>query len=254
MEDKIKCIKRLIKKTKDCVKIYENETRWIKIKNNDEKTKHINLWESVDNNGTYLLKCQAILKNCDPLKILKLNNDNNFETRKQWEGCELINIEQIERWVKENINIIRYHINIPAPFVWDREFLGFQIFDYNKKHKTHRLVHKTFGYEDKHPCDTTKYVAGSCQTMLFIKEYGNDQLVTIYTDVQPNGWIPEYILPLWKEKLRARMFLYETVAKSDSFNEIYKNWICNSCDAVFLTKPYNDVCRHCRRYANVTEI
>ena len=158
----------------------------------------------------------------------------------------------MERWSNEDINIIRYHINIPAPFVWNREFLGFQVTDYNKKRDTHRVVFKTFEYDEKYPCDTTKYVIGACQTIILIKKYGNnDQLVTIYTNVQLNGWIPEYILTFWKEKLRNRMFLYENISKSEEFNKIYKDWTCNSCNALFKIKPDNNVCRRCK---NVKEI
>ena len=227
MEEKIDEFKDVIKDIKECVKTYEKKTTWIRIPNKNQNTKHIWLFESTNEKGTYLLKCQAVLKDCDPLKILKLNNDNNFETRKRWETGELINIEQLETLVDENINIIRYYINIPVPLVYDREFLGLQWYDYNEKHKLHRLLHKTVNYDEKYPCDTEKYVAGNCQTVLLISERDNDSIVTIYTYVQPNGYIPDLILPLWKEKLRNRMFLYETLAKSEDYNKIY---MCKRCE------------------------
>jgi len=255
-ENIVNKIKKAVKDAKRSIKTYETKTKWSEIPNYNENAPHIHLYEGLNEKGSYLLKARAIIKNCDPEKILKLNTDNNYETRKQWEiGGELMNIEQLERYEKEKTNIIRYHINIPVPMIYDREFLGVQWWDYNEKHKMHRLVHKTFNYDEKFPCDTNKFVQGECQSILLIKAYGtNAQLVTIYSFVNPLGWIPESILPLWKEKLRERMLLYETLSKSDRFDEIYNIWECENCQATLRVKPDENRCRKCRYVNKIVDL
>lgn len=247
MEEKIDEFKQIVKDAKAAYKTFRDKkkTTWVKIANSNPKTKHISLYETTESKGNYLLRCEAILPDIDPEKLLKLNTDNNFDTRKQWETGELLDIEQLETFPDHNMNIIRYHINIPVPGVYDREFLGLQYWEYNKKHETYTLIFKTVNYDEKYPCDTSLYVAGSCMTIMKIRKYGGvGQFVSIFTYVTPNGWIPDIIIPLWKEKLRVRMRLYETVLNT-TFDEIYKEWVCQKCSAIFKNKPDGNKCRRC---------
>lgn len=245
MEEKIHKIKDLIKAAKREARAYEKSTKWTPILNDDEKTKHIGLYEAETADGIYLLKTTAMLKNTDPKKILMLNMDNNFETRKQWETDDLSYIEQLEAYPDEKVNVVRFRVALPV--VKDREFLGFQYLDYKKKNDTQILIFKTFKYDERYPCDEDKYVAGDALTIMTAMRHKEHHcFLTIYSYIRPNGWITDSILPLWKEKLRKRVLLYETIANT-TFDQIYgKRWHCGTCEGVFSVEPDGDLCQKCR--------
>lgn len=208
---------------------------WLPIPCTDPERKRVKLYEC-DRDG-YMLKAVMHMEGCDPKKILRLNIDNNFETRKQWETDELMGIEQVQQLKLHKINVVRYWINIPV--VKNREFLGIQCYFPNKKRQSHMLIFQSVLYDEYFPCDETKYVRGTCVSLMKINK---NSLVTIYTHVHPNGWIPDMMIPIWKEKLRDRMLLYEKVIKED-FDTIYAPWSCAKCGQEWGVNE--EKCRKC---------
>ena len=224
-------------KALELLKTFGTKTEWLPIQCKDKVKKHVKLYETVSRDGAYVLKARAHLKGCDPKKILKLNTDNCYNTRKQWETGELMGIEQVQQFRLKGINIVRYWINIPV--IYDREFLGLQWWRYNKKRKSYLLIFRSIDYDECFQCDENKYVRGTCTTIMNISK---ECVVTIYTHVHPNGYVPDWIIPLWKEKLRDRMLLYEKVA-NESYDEIYAGWICDKCQVQWGVNE--EKCRKC---------
>ena len=238
MEEKIKDFGKVIQDLKDRVSGFERRVEWTEIYNND--LKHIRLYETYTNKGKHELKCEAVLKNCDSLRLLQLNIDNVNITRQQWETGELGGIKELESY--SDIKLIEYWIKLPWPLS-NRVFQGVQWWDYSKEEELYTLVFKSTE-PDRHPInkDCTE---GTCFTIMQIQQHGdNDQRVVIYTSLSLGGWIPDMVVALWKEKLRTRMKLYEDIAKNDlMYNTIYSNVVCPECDREW---PVNtEKCRMC---------
>ena len=229
--------KQIQKETRAELTKFDKETKWMPIPCDDENRKRVKLYEATGEKGEYLLKAQVHFADCDQRKLLELNIDNFFETRDQWETGELMGIEQVQQFVVERINVVRYWIEIPV--ITNREFLGIQWWFKTKKHKSIILFFKSIEYDEFFPCDTSKYVRGTCMSTMRISKKG---LVTVYTHVHPNGAVPSMILPLWKEKLRDRMLLYEKVIQTN-YDEIYKEWECKKCGVTWTVNT--EKCRRC---------
>jgi len=195
---------------------------WVEVKTTDVKKQHIQLYETtVKGDGVYLLKAEAISEKCTAEQLLALNIDNNYETRQQWETGELMDIREVLTFDK--IKLIQYWINIPVPLVSNREFFGLQWYAYDEKLKTYILIFRSIENDKLLPCDTSKYVRGDCTSIMEITELDIAKIaVTIYTYVRPLGWIPDWILPAWKEKLRDRIMLYEKIC-SEKFDLVYSD-------------------------------
>lgn len=252
-------IQRLVakrNKTLEKLKEYENpkKTKWTPVPCDNEDRQHVSLYEGETKKGKYLLKAETTLKGCTSKQILMLNIDNCYNTRKQWETEELVGIEAIQTlheeskkgkgFRREPIKIIRYWIHIGWG-IWDREFLGIQWYRYNKKSKQYTLVFKSANHP-MFPCDKTKYQLGSAMTIMRIRQISDDEVaVRVFTHVNPKGYIPAWLIPLWNEKLRDRMLLYEKVAK-EKYHKIYPDWVCKKEGCGKKWGPHEDKCRSCK--------
>lgn len=203
--------------------VLKGETPWKEIAPKTPDKEHVRLFEATSLDGTYLMKLSARTDKCTIGQLVTLNTDNEYETRKQWETGELMGIEEVDEFPDSQLKLIRYWINIPVPGVYDREFFGLQSHLVNKMTGVETLIFQSVKSDKLMPCDTSKYVRGECMSLMQICKCGDEPgalNVDIYTFVRPYGWIPDWILPLWKEKLRDRFLLYERVC-SEEFDEIY---------------------------------
>lgn len=203
--------------------VLKHDTPWKEITTSDPAKQHIQLFEATALTGTYMLRLSATTSKCSIEQLVKLNTDNDFETRKQWETGELAGIQEIDHYPDTKLKLIRYWINIPVWLVQDREFFGIQSYQVDEDTGTHTLIFQSIKSDKLMPCDASKYVRGECMSLMQIhkcKEKKEQVNVSIYTYVKPCGLIPEWILPLWKEKLRDRFLLYERVC-SEEYDKIY---------------------------------
>jgi len=228
-------------------KIPEYEkTEWRELLNSNPETKHIHLYEAEVGDGKFFLKAYAELPKCEPERLIRLNMDNCFETRKQWETDELMDIECLEQFVKLNLNIIRYRIRVPIWGVSNREFVALQWCKYNEKTNRHTLISCSVNYDEKFPPTETDYVRGHCISVLQVEKTDRGCGMVIYTHVDPGGWIPVSLLNSlteWKEKLRSRCLLYEKVI-TKKFESIYTEWLCHKCNLHW--NVHQEKCRHCK--------
>lgn len=224
MEERTAQIEAELEAVQDDLKTYETNPAWEEIPSTHPERSRIRLFAATSDSGTYLLKASGILKGCRAEQILKLNLDNDYTTRKQWETGELAGIEELSE-IHETLKVIRYYINAGVFLVAQREFVGLQWWDYDEQEDMYTLIFKSTDYSDLVPL-TPGTVLGTCLSILQLrnlpKEKGEERhAITVYTYVTPNGWIPNWIIPLWKEKLRDRLLYYERVATT-TFTEIYK--------------------------------
>jgi len=244
MEEKIDEFEEFLTESARRIADYE-QLEWQLIETENPEKRWVRLYGTHDHDGKYFLKCQAVMKNTDGRRILQLNIDNAYETRRQWETGELMGIEQLEQYGRQ-MKLIHYRIAVGVWGVSDRDFLGVQKWAHDGEKDLYTLVFKTCKDERWPPIDGC--VAGTCESILQIRRYQNtnDHVVTIYATVEPNGWIPSWFLPLirqWKEKMRDRMILYRDVAQN-RFEEIYHTVFCPACGAEWPSTE--DMCRRCR--------
>lgn len=240
MEEITEDINETIKTLNEKIHKYEYTTEWEEVYNDDEKVKHIKLFVSYNDKGLHELKCQAVLKDCNPWRLYNLNVDNEYTTREMWETGELGGIKQLETYhVKAGkANLVEYWVNLPV--ISNRVFQGVQWHDYDEKKNLHTIAFQSKPPK-RFPCDTSKYTFGECFSIMQI---WNNQ-VTIYTAVRLGGWIPDWIVSMFKEKLRTRMLLYETVVKDDKkYEAIYGKKTCPECKSEWSHRA--EKCRKCQ--------
>lgn len=208
-------------------------SKWTIIQPPGEPEK-IKLYEKECRDGRYLLKAIGIL-NAPPHRVLSLNIDHNYETRKQWDNDDLGGIDQHQQFDcgKHHgvIRLVQSWIKMPRMATclgfYHRDFLGLEWDRYNAAKKTYTMIFQTL---DDHPvfkCPSDRTPASGL-TGLWIKELDNPNqcycVMLAYVDI--GGSIPEAIksvlVKTYKEKLRKRLHLYEHVCKPDVWNEIYK--------------------------------
>ena len=240
MEEIAKDVSEAIDTLTEKIQKYEHQVNWEEVYSSDEKLKHIKLFVSYNDDGLHELKCEAVLKDCDPERLYNLNVDNEFRTRQMWETGELGGIKQMETYNVDSgkANLVEYWVKLPIG-VQNRVFQGIQWHKYDEERKIHTIAFQS-KLPDRFPCDTANYTLGDCFSIMLIWH----QKVTIYTAVRLNGWIPDWIVSMWKEKLRARMFLYETLVKdNERYNNIYKKQVCPKCESEWSYKA--EKCRKC---------
>lgn len=187
---------------------------WEYIRVEDENEIKIKLYEQTSaNDGYYYLKVTGLLK-VNAKKVLDMNIDNCFTTRKTWDNPELVSIEQLETY-ENSISLVRSRIRAPkmAVGVWDRDFTGIQWHRYNQKQKKYTVIFKTVDHPIfKTPSDTVKAFGF---TGITIQELDYDECyVNLIVYLHPGGWMPSQVVKWAKYRLRERVMLYEEVGKN----------------------------------------
>ena len=236
----MKKYKSIIKDVYKTLHDYEYETTWNKV----EITKHdffIALYQSKTGN---IHKCQAILDVCDKTRLLKIILDAHYPTRKQWDNCTLLNIEQLEIYEPINSKIIRCVKTIPLFGTYPREFIGLQTVRHDKSSDTHTISYQTL-YHDKYP-PRLGFVEAVELSIIQISPHGQDnQLITMYSKVFYDSHFDGYLQSCLGMTMANQIVLYNNTIKDVVYDEIYKEWECKKCKTKWNISQ--EKCRHCHK-------
>jgi len=205
------------------VKLLEGDDKWELIPPSDPTDK-IALYRQPVKGGFYILKACGTL-NARAERVMYLNKDNVFETRKTWDSEDIKFIEErgTFRCAEGDIRVVETHINTP-PFVSERFSLGIQWDEFNADLGTYKLVYQTAPhYFHKCPEDMVSITNRSGvwikprpvqekkrKGKKPLKLHSCDCIIIAY--VNPGGWIPSTVINLFQDKLRQRLHTYERVA------------------------------------------
>jgi hypothetical protein len=188
----------------------------------------VSLYKQATRGGYYVLKAVGTL-NARADRVMVLNADNDWHTRKQWDSQDVSHVEQIHqfRCTEGDINVVKSTVKVPVPGVSDRFTMGVQWNSRDAKLGTHTLVFATAdSFMEQCP---DNMVSVENLSGVWVQElqptYGKKKkkkkkkihrckcIIVAY--VNPKGWIPVWVVNMFQEKLRERLHLYERVAGKD---------------------------------------
>ena len=192
----------------------------------------VKLYERDCDDGRYLLKVKGVLK-APAHKIMLLNRDHDWTTRRQWDHEDLDGISQHQTFdcgKRGTIRLVQSWVKMPAfasvMGVYDRDFLGLQWDRHDRAKGTYTLIFQTIEHSE-FACPPDR-VSATGLTGVWIKELDeqNECLVVMLAHVDAGGSIPEYVrtqlVRSFKEKFRQRMHLYERICQPKVWDSIYK--------------------------------
>ena len=196
----------------------EEEEGWEFIPPPDKQSLHVQLFVRADKDGSYTCKAIGVLKG-RPSRIAYLNRDNDWSTRAAWDKEDLLGIEEKGTFHCGDIGkvcVVESKIKAPRP-LWDRYSIGIQWVDFDKKTGQHKIVFRTAPhFFNKCPNDMVSITA-STGVWVAPRAGPGDPMgkkkceCIMVAKVHPGGAIPNAVVNLFYEKLRARMLLYEEV-------------------------------------------
>ena len=216
---------------KEFQKLQKDGPEWHLIPPPHEK-ETVHLYERDCDDGRYLLKVKGVLK-APAKRVLLLNKDHNWQTRRVWDHADLDGIEQHQQFdcgKRGTIRLVQSWVKMPAFAsvigVYDRDFLGLQWDRHDRAKGTYTLIFQTIEHSE-FECPSDR-VAATGLTGVWIKELDDPKecLCLMLAHVDAGGSIPETIriqlVRSFKEKFRQRMHLYERVCQPEVWDKIYK--------------------------------
>lgn len=167
------------------------------------------------------LMCKGVL-NARAERVHYVMTDTDYERRSQWDAKELQHIERLEAFTCSNdatINIVHYWSKSMG--MWDRYFLGAQQSTYDATTKSHLSIFESARHRH-FACPEDKVEAYALLGSLVRAIDKKTCEVTIISEVDPKGWIPQQALSMFKERVRAQMHVIERVAGQEGWNKYYK--------------------------------
>lgn len=204
-------------------KLAEDDDKWELIPSSDPEEK-IALYRQPVSGGFYILKASGTL-DARADRVLYLNKDNDWGTRKLWDSEDLTHVQQLNtyRCPEGDINVVESRINTPWP-VSERYSVGIQWSAFDEKLGTYKLVFKTAQHffakcpEGSVSIDNLSGVWIKPLDPRIVQRKGKKPHkihqceCIIITYVNPKGWIPTNIINMFHDKLRQRLHTYERVA------------------------------------------
>jgi len=207
-------------------KLAEADDRWEFVTPSDPE-ESIALYQQPVAGGYYILKaCGRLNARAD--RVMHLNKDNSWETRQLWDNEDLDYVARVHSLACDEgtINVVKSHIKVDAPLVSNRFSLGIQWHGHDPELNTYKMVFKTVPHFFE-TCPDTHVAIDSLSGVwvrplepIFKQQRGSkkppikvhqcDCVIIAY--VNPKGWIPAWVINLFKDKLRQRLHTYERVA------------------------------------------
>lgn len=190
----------------------EDSTKWSIV----EPLERIALFERpVNVDGYCIFKVQGVVAGRAD-RYLYVIKDHDKDTRCPWD-TDVLHVQQLETYMSNegNITVVRSTIKSPLPrIIAPRVLLGLQWTDYDTQLQTHKLVFCSA----QHPffkCLPTEGVEADARIGIIIRQLDKGQCeLCMFVRVNPGGALGSLWIDRYKEALRARIYLYESVVQA----------------------------------------